>query len=113
MNTGQPVDEWVARLARPTDTQVQAWKLAAALDGLPVAVHDASAAAARVPRTPRAAKRRRRIIATAAVTATLGAASVGVAAAAGAFGAHTGLFGSPGMTENDTSEYLDLNAPDF
>lgn len=35
----------------------------------------------------------------------------GVAVATG--GAHTGLFGLPGFTENDTSEYLDMNAPDF
>jgi hypothetical protein len=27
--------------------------------------------------------------------------------------AHTGLFGAPGMTENDTSEWLRADAPDF
>lgn len=35
----------------------------------------------------------------------------GVAVATG--GSHTGVFGLPGFTENDTSEYLDMSAPDF
>jgi hypothetical protein len=30
-------------------------------------------------------------------------------AAAGLLGIHTGLFGAPGMTENDTSEFLRTN----
>lgn len=37
------------------------------------------------------------------------------AAGAGAYlvSAHTGVFGKPGMTENDTTEFLDTGAPDF
>ena len=37
----------------------------------------------------------------------------GGAAAAGAISAHTGRYGLPGSTENDTSEYLNENAPDL
>jgi hypothetical protein len=55
-------------------------------------------------------KRRRLLIVLAAVAAGLTGVG-GVAVATG--GTHTGLFGLPGATENDTSEYLDLNAPDF
>ena len=36
-------------------------------------------------------------------------AGTGVAAATGSL--HTGLFGAPGMTENDTSEWLDTRPP--
>jgi hypothetical protein len=72
--------------------------LATALDGL-------GAAIAASPR-PEARARRRRFrigfagIAVAAVLATAGTAT------AGWLSIHTGLFGEPGMTENDTSEFL-------
>ncbi|MCU1589612.1 MAG: hypothetical protein JWP11_868 [Frankiales bacterium] len=57
-----------------------------------------------------ASSRRRRFVAIGAVSAAVMGIG-GVAVATG--GSHTGLFGLPGATENDTSEYLDLNAPDF
>jgi hypothetical protein len=34
-------------------------------------------------------------------------------AAADWVGAHTGLFGEPGLTENDTSEWLDTTSPEI
>jgi hypothetical protein len=37
----------------------------------------------------------------------------GVAAAIGMSGALTGIFGKPGNTENDTSQYVDATKPDF
>lgn len=43
---------------------------------------------------------------TAIATTVILAAGTGVAAAAGLIDMHTGVFGESGMTENDTSEYL-------
>jgi hypothetical protein len=40
-------------------------------------------------------------------------AAVFIVAAAAGWGAHTGLFGSPGQTEADTSEWLRVNQPDI
>jgi hypothetical protein len=64
---------------------------------------------------PLAARRRRRprrrTVVVSGLVALLGLGAGGVAVATG--GAHTGLFGLPGFTENDTSEYLDMRAPDF
>jgi RNA polymerase sigma factor (sigma-70 family) len=58
------------------------------------------------------AKHRRRRLLTVVTAVTAGLVGVaGVAVATG--GAHTGIFGLPGFTENDTSEYLSLNATDF
>ena len=54
-------------------------------------------------------RRRRSWLAGGAVAVVLGVGGTAVAAG----GAHTGLFGLPGFTENDTSEYLDVLAPDF
>ena len=72
-------------------------RLAAALDEL-------GAAIAASPRPVRARRRRWRLgvggIAVAAVLACAGTAT------AGWLSIHTGLFGDPGMTENDTSEFL-------
>jgi hypothetical protein len=59
---------------------------------------------------PRSKRRRRAVVAISALTAGLLGVG-GVAVATG--GTHTGLFGLPGYTENDTSEYLSLNAPNF
>jgi hypothetical protein len=61
------------------------------------------------PRWGSTARRGRRgnAIRTAVVTSVVLVAGTGVAAAAGFIDAHTGVFGEPGMTENDTSEYLD------
>ena len=72
-------------------------RLAAALDEL-------GAAIAASPRPPRARRRRLRIgVAGIAVAAVLAGAGT---ATAGWLSIHTGLFGDPGMTENDTSEFL-------
>ena len=79
-------------------------RLAAALDGL-------GAAIAASPRPAARARRRFRIgfagIAVAAVLATVGSAT------AGWLSIHTGLFGDPGMTENDTSEFLRTNGAEM
>lgn len=57
----------------------------------------------------RRSRRKRKIIA-----ASVGLVLVpGIAAASGAYLAKTGVFGQPGMTENDTSEYIKVCAPDF
>lgn len=56
--------------------------------------------------------RRRRVVVTLAVTGAL-LSTGGVAAALGVGGALTGLFGKPGNTENDTSQYVDASKPDF
>jgi hypothetical protein len=61
------------------------------------------------PARRRRRRRRRAGIAATAVAAVLGVAGTAVATG----GAHTGRFGLPGFTENDTSEYLDTRAPDF
>jgi hypothetical protein len=64
----------------------------------------------RLPATSRPRRRGRRALILGIVAAGLIGAG-GAAIATG--GAHTGIFGSPGFTENDTSEYLDVTAPDF
>jgi hypothetical protein len=58
--------------------------------------------------------RRRRRGAVVAASAALAAALVaGAPAAANLIGLHTGEFGLPGKTENDTSEYLRMDSPDM
>jgi len=57
-------------------------------------------------------RRRRRAARTVIASSVLLAAGTGVAAAGGFLGLHTGVFGEPGMTENDTSEYLNGTSPD-
>jgi hypothetical protein len=57
----------------------------------------------------RRAKRKRRIVAGAAGLVLV----PGIAVASGAYLSETGVFGKPGMTENDTSEYIKVCAPDF
>jgi hypothetical protein len=61
------------------------------------------------PARRRRRRRRRTGVAATAVAAVLGVAGTAVATG----GAHTGRFGLPGFTENDTSEYLDTSAADF
>ena len=59
----------------------------------------------------RARTRRRRVATIAAAGLLIG---VPTAAVAGVhFAAQTGFFGSPGMTEEDTSEWIDVCADDF
>ncbi len=65
--------------------------------------------AARKPRAQRSHRGARRV---AGVTVALLVVGAGVAAAGGFPGLHTGQFGLPGMTENDTSEYLRAASPE-
>jgi len=58
---------------------------------------------------PAGGRRRRRALRVVGLSAAVVIAGTGVAAATG--GLHTGLFGSPGKTENDTSEWLDTRSP--
>lgn len=57
-------------------------------------------------RSTGSSRRRRRALHTVVATTVVLAAGTGVAAAAGLLDMHTGVFGEPGKTENDTSEYL-------
>jgi hypothetical protein len=54
-------------------------------------------------------RRRRRLLRVAGLSAAVVITGTGVAAATGSL--RTGLFGAPGMTENDTSEWLDTRSP--
>jgi len=76
----------------------------AVADLLPFARVDAAGR----PRSGSTARRSRRktAIRTVVATSVILAAGTGVAAAAGLIDMHTGVFGKPGMTESDTSEYL-------
>jgi hypothetical protein len=86
-----------------TDTSLQSSELALALDGI----------GERILATRRHSSRRppRRL------TVALAFAGAALVLAAVAFGSmlttHTGIFGAAGMTENDTTEFLRTDAPDF
>jgi RNA polymerase sigma-70 factor (ECF subfamily) len=58
-------------------------------------------------------RRRRRGAVVAASAALAAALAVGAPAAANLIGLHTGAFGLPGMTENDTSEFLRMDSPEM
>jgi len=99
------------RAANPVDPdQVTLWGLDPALDG----VFDAlvkEVVADRPPPPRRQSRRLRRSLVVGAVAGTV-LAGGGVAAATWT-ASHTGHHGSPGMTENDTSEWLDTAGDDF
>jgi hypothetical protein len=80
--------------------------------GVAAALADVARAAVPAPRArkTRARLRRRRVVALLAAGAVLAAAS---AAGASWLGAHTGIFGQPGLTENDTSEFLRIGSPEM
>ncbi len=59
-----------------------------------------------------AARRRTTVFRAAVATSLVLAAGTGVAAATGFLELHTGVFGEPGMTENDTSELLRAASPE-
>lgn len=59
----------------------------------------------------RPVRRRRRFVVTGIFAATLAAG--GTAAASGLIPLHTGERGAPGMTENDTSEFLRMDSPEL
>lgn len=71
------------------------------------AARDVATAVARRYR-PRWLRKRRALVA-----AVAGVVLIPAAAAAAIHGAQTGRFGLPGMTENDTSQYIDMCAPDI
>jgi hypothetical protein len=77
----------------------------AVADLLPFASVD-GAGRPRAGATGQPRRRRKTAIRTVVATSVILAAGTGVAAAAGLIDMHTGVFGKPGMTENDTSEYL-------
>ena len=80
----------------------------------PVHVPDSAAAArdvaAEVARRHRPRPLRKRA---ALVAAVAGVVLVPATAAAAIYGARTGHYGLPGMTENDTSQYINVSAPDI
>jgi hypothetical protein len=87
--------------ARPVDADDP--RMAAALDALGEQIMRTP----RARRAPRRRRNRRRIALAGVVVAALLAAAG--PAAGGLLGIHTGLFGAPGMTESDESEFLRTN----
>jgi hypothetical protein len=76
-------------------------------DLLPFAhVGEAGRSESRSTGEPARRSRRKTTMRTAIATSVILAAGTGAAAAAGFIDMRTGVFGEPGMTENDTSEYL-------
>ena len=61
----------------------------------------------------RARRARRLVVRTGALSGVLVVSGACVAAATGLIGLHTGFFGSPGMTDEDTSEFYDISSPDL
>ena len=75
------------------------------------ALTDVALAAIQTPQSRRTrVLRPSRLVALVAAAAVLVGASV---AGASWLGAHTGIFGKPGMTENDTSEFLRIGSPEM
>lgn len=70
---------------------------------------DAIASAPRSARRVSWSRRRRLAVLVTALMLAIG----GSAGAAGWLGAHTGIFGDPGLTESDTSEFLRLGSPEL
>jgi hypothetical protein len=102
------VDSAVAERAFVTDAELAQMQLTNGFN-------DVLARIAAADARPAIQRRRRPISRRAATLAIAGVvlASAGAAAAAVRGGALTGLFGAPGMTENDTSEYVNIAAPNF
>lgn len=106
------VDALLRRSAQVTDADLAGLDLQAGYDDLLAGIcrsADAAVDDGLVPAVWRRRRARHGVALAIAVTVAVG----GGAAAAGVISAHTGSYGPPGMTENDTSEYLRLNAPDF
>jgi hypothetical protein len=120
-------DRWteavIGSAALLTDADLKAMNLTAGFDDLWASVLALGSADLTRPALPRQlwsgrSKRVRRAVAASTALAGLIVAAGGTAAATGvsvrsAGGALTGLFGKPGFTENDTSETVNLSAPDF
>ncbi len=109
-HTPDPALEQLLREANPvSDTEISAMGLDAQFADL--LEHISSSEDVAPIDAPRRGRFSRRSVAViAAATAIL---STGGVAAARWTSAHTGAFGSPGMTESDTSEWLDSSADDF
>ncbi|MFI5959191.1 hypothetical protein [Cryptosporangium sp. NPDC051539] len=99
------LDRLLAEHARPSVAALDTPEINAALDALGERIR---AGESELPRRPR-----RRGVMIAASAALAAALAVGAPAAANWIGLHTGVFGQPGATENDTSEYLRVGSPDF
>ena len=102
------VDSVVAETAQVTDSTLAAIDLTKGFDELLVNVLESEASGEVVPLRRRRISRRAGTLAIVAVIVAGGGAAAAVRG-----GALTGLFGAPGKTENDTSEYVDIAAPDF
>jgi hypothetical protein len=103
------VDSAVAEIAVVTDSELAQWQLTEGFDGVLAQILGSDVQGAIRPWRRRRLSRRAGTLAIAAVVV----ASAGAAAAAVKGGALTGLFGAPGSTENDTSEYVNIAAPNF
>jgi hypothetical protein len=124
-----PLDDVLTRAARVTDPELDTGELGAVLDHLPsllASLDRADVADAPVAASPNAStaghttsssrrspprSRRRRLLVVAA--GSVGAVAFATPAAADWVSAHTGLFGEPGLTETDTSEWLDAASPEI
>jgi hypothetical protein len=105
-------DDWIdsPAAARITDADIASMDLSAGFDDVLAHVWNST--------TPVARKRNRKrfvLALTLAGTIVVGGTGVAVGAATGIGNgkALSGVFGKPGFTENDTSEYVNLDAPDF
>ncbi|TQS42361.1 hypothetical protein [Cryptosporangium phraense] len=99
------LDRLLAEHAGPGVDALDTPEITAALDALGDRI---VAGEATSPRRPR---RRGTVVAASAALAV--ALAVGAPAAADFIGLHTGEFGLPGKTENDTSEFLRADSPEF
>jgi hypothetical protein len=105
---GAWVDLVVAETAPVKDSTLAALDLTKGFDDLLVNVLGSEVSGGIVPLRRRRISRRAGTLAVVAVIAVGGAAAAAVKG-----GALTGLFGAPGSTENDTSEYVNIAAPNF
>lgn len=95
-----PLDRLLAATAASAEPAAPRAELDTALDDLAV----------QVKRAPLRRRPRRRAVVAAAIA---GSMALTAPAAAGWVSARTGLFGSPRMTENDTSEWLRQDSPEM
>jgi hypothetical protein len=102
------VDSVVAETAPVRDSTLAALDLTKGFDDLLVNVLKSDVSGKVVPLRRRRISRRAGTFVIVAVVVAGGGAAAAVKG-----GALTGLFGPPGKTENDTSEYVNIAAPDF
>ncbi len=103
-----PVIERVAGAAPVRDDVMSDVSIAAALADLAGSIPAQPAAASRGWRARLVLRRYRAVIVTTAILSLSATAAVGYT-----ISAHTGFFGAPGMTEEDTTEFLNTGAEDF